>query len=198
MKDTDIEEFTKSLTITAAIFKENTTPDILRMYFEILKKYELTDIKKALIQHVESSKYFPRPAEIIALIKPQESIEDKANKAWNLLLKAIARHGYYDSVQFEDKAIHSCIRAMGGWMQVSDREPDTWMHKDFVNFYQSYYHSVHADRVSGMIEKQNGRANLAYIPNDSEPKIMQQLEPAHTIKSIVGINKIGNVLKSVN
>lgn len=195
MKESDIEEFTKALTITAALFKESNTPEMIKLYFEILKKYEIEDIKWALRQHLETSKFFPKPAELIAFINKPESIEDKANKAWNLLLKSIGRYGYYDSVQFEDKIIHSCVRAMGGWMQVSDREPDTWMHKDFVNFYKSYQNTTHPDKVTGMIEKQNGRATLAFVPNDTEAKIIEYLKPAHEIKSLSGVNKIGNILQ---
>lgn len=195
MKDSDIEEFTKALTITAALFKESNTSEMIKLYFEILKKYKIEDVKRALIQHLETSKYFPKPSELIAFIKAPESIEDKANKAWNILLKAISRHGYYDSVQFEDKAIHSCIRAMGGWMQVSDRVPDTWMHKDFVNFYKSYQNTTHPDKVTGMIEKQNGRVNLAFVPNESETRIIEYLKPAHEIKSLAGANRIGKILQ---
>jgi hypothetical protein len=109
---------------------------------------------------------------MIELIKPVMPIEAKANKAWVLLLKAINKHGYYDSVEFEDKTIHSCIRAMGGWLAVSDRAPDTWMHKDFIGFYKSYFNrNSEAGSIAGMIEKQNGRVTLAYIRNDSTETI---------------------------
>lgn len=196
MDNKDLPEFSKIMAVLTTTYDRRTSEELLGIYYDILKQFGIEEIKNAVCEHIQTNKYFPKPSELIALIKPPESIEDKANKAWILLLKAIAKHGYYDSVQFEDKIIHTCIRAMGGWMQVSNREPDTWMHKDFIGFYQSYcYATSHADIVSGIIEKQNGRVTLAYIPNDGEPKIIQQLQPAHTITPLSGLNKIGNVLK---
>lgn len=185
MTKENLPEFLKIITTLSAVYDKNVSEELYDIYFESLKDFDIDEVKNAAGICVKTSKFFPKPAEIIALIKPVEGLDDKANKAWNLLLKAISRYGYYDSVQFEDVVIHSCIRAMGGWMQVSDRQPDTWMHKDFVDFYKSYfYNSTHPDKIAGMIEKQNGRVNLAFIPNNTEPKIIQHLQPTNTIRPI--------------
>lgn len=168
MDNKDLPEFSKVMAVLSTTYEKTTSEELLSIYYDVLKQFPLDDIKSAVGNHIQTSKFFPRPAEIIALIKPLETIEIIADKAWNQLLKAISKHGYYDSVQFEDKVIHSCIRSMGGWMQVSDREPDTWMHKDFVNFYKSYYGSYsQEEHACGLIEKQNGIFNVAKIRDDS-------------------------------
>lgn len=177
MDNKDLPEFSKVMAVLSTTYEKTTSEELLSIYYDVLKQFPLDDIKSAVGNHIQTSKFFPKPSEIIALIKPLETIEIIADKAWNQLLKAISKHGYYDSVEFVDKVIHSCIRAMGGWLLISDREPDTWMHKDFVNFYKSYYNSQnHADRICGWIEKNGGLFNVATIGdtiaiNDYSPQL---------------------------
>ena len=193
MNNIDVPEFAKIMAAMGVTYDKEISEELTNIYYEVLKEFSLTDIKRAMSIHLKESKFFPKPSEIIERIKSPETIEMKADKAWNQLLKATSKHGYYDSVEFIDKVIHSCIRAMGGWLLISDREPDTWMHKDFVNFYKSYYNSPnHTERICGWMEKNGGQFNVAKIGDTItlgkyEPNGMPGL-------SVRGINRIGNVL----
>ena len=164
MKSGEIIGFSKTMAMLAVAYDKEVSKELNSLYFEVLKKYEIDEIKSAIVKHLESSKFFPKPSEIIELIKPKESLCDKAELAWLKLLNAISRHGYYDSVEFDDPVIHSCVRAMGGWCSVSDRLQDTWMHKAFKEFYNSYANKPdHPLRVVGHLESAGGKYAVSYL-----------------------------------
>jgi len=49
--------------------------------------------------------------------------------------KAIVSVGAYQSVQFDDPAIHSCIELMGGWSELCATRTDElkWKQKEKIN-----------------------------------------------------------------
>ncbi len=151
------KEFAKALTATATLYNHPVTTEVIKIYFEVLKQFKVEDIKKALLKHIQTSKFFPKPSEIIEIIAPKKDLNLNAEIAWNSLLEGITSHGYYYSVQFDDPIIHSVIRSMGGWQKVSDREQDNWMHKDFIETYKILSKKdSHPESITGFIESKNG------------------------------------------
>lgn len=79
----------------------------------------------------------------IADIKKQigGSSDERAIAAWQLVKKAIERHGYYDSVRFPSPAFHVVIEQMGGWQRLgqewhslSEKELE-FRGKDFIKLF---------------------------------------------------------------
>lgn len=169
MELSDMKGFCEFMVVVGEIYSTEINEVKIQVYFNCLKIYNIEQIKEAFNTHIKNSKYFPKPSEIIEYIEPKKDIEVIVNKAWLKLLKGIDKYGYYDSVVFDDPVIHSCINAMGGWMKVSDREQDTWMHKDFAEFYKSYKDKLyHHEKVCGAIELQSGRYEIGYIGEDDK------------------------------
>ena len=64
--------------------------------------------------------------------------EDQAAAAWAMVLKAMPKWGYYDSVKFPDPAIHYAIAQMGGWARLCSTmtdETEPFRKKDFAGYY---------------------------------------------------------------
>lgn len=104
--------------------------------FEELASYPLERVREAVRDHCRSEKFFPMLADIVTRIEGRA--EDRAAAAWALVLRAIGRFGYYDSVRFPDPAIHYAISQMGGWRYLSEHltaESAPFRAKDFARFF---------------------------------------------------------------
>ena len=165
------KEFATALTVVAALYNHSISSEVMKIYYEVLKQFEIKDIKKALARHVETSKFFPKPSEIIEIINPPEDLDLKAEGAWLKLREGIREHGYYNSIEFDDPVIHSVIRSMGGWPRVSDREQDTWMKKEFIDTYKILLRKdSHPERILGVLESMGGRHTSGRIGDFLENK----------------------------
>lgn len=80
---------------------------------------------------------FPVPADWLAACGVSDS--DLAQTAISAVKWAISRHGAYDSVAFNDPALHSTIRRFGGWTAVCEWTETDWgmKTKQFVECYLS-------------------------------------------------------------
>lgn len=202
MGKSEMKNLSNVLIATAGLYGTNLPPGAVLLYIESLKDFEYKDISKAMSDHIRESKFFPKPAEIIERLKPALNKTDKANTAWLQLLKAKRDYGYYNSVVFDDVVIPQCIRAMGGWLKVSDRDADTWMHKEFVGLYESYYKQCktepEAGYVAGFLEANGGRYTTAHIggKNDGMEKIEKSNNKSLTAPAGINrFNEISNILE---
>ena len=199
----EMKNLSNVLIATAGLYGTNLPPGAVLLYIEFLKDFEYKDISKAMSDHIRESKFFPKPAEIIDRIKPALNKTDKANTAWLQLLKAKRDYGYYNSVVFDDVVIPQCIRALGGWLKVSDRDADTWMHKEFVGLYESYSKqckpALESGYVAGFLEANGGRYATGHIGGASDG--MEKIEKSNnkSLTASAGINRfkeISNILEN--
>lgn len=143
-----------------------------------IKAYEigLAGLPIAAIEHaarraIAERRFMPVPSELRELAGVM-SPEDRAILAWGAVAKAVARHGYYDSVDFDDKIINAAIRNLGGWTEIAVRfneEEEKWARKDFERVYISMMRSgVNAEHIgylSGFFEQDNrGRGFEDHVP----------------------------------
>lgn len=104
--------------------------------FEELIQYPLEPVREAVRDHCRAEKFFPMLADIVARIEGRA--EDRAAAAWAMVLRAMGRFGYYDSVKFSDPATHYAIGQMGGWRYLSEHltaESAPFRAKDFARFF---------------------------------------------------------------
>jgi len=94
--------------------------DALAMMFVILSGYSFEQVKRAVFQHFKTKdgKFFPTPAHITAIIEGDDG--DRAEMAWRAFLRAVEKHGGYESVRFTKPAFHYAIRELGGWQKIND------------------------------------------------------------------------------
>ena len=122
--------------------KGNLTREALDLYFDVMQDYSIEQVKQAVEAHLHGAegRYFPTPSHLISQI--QGSSTERAYYAWRVLLKALEKYGYYDSVRFPDPAYHYAITLLGGWMAVSEEFMDlsdkelAFRRPEFVSLYQ--------------------------------------------------------------
>jgi len=136
MQKSDFKAFAQLMTATAETLGYPKLSVMgLELFFRVLESYSFEEVKAALANHIKTSPYMPKPADIIGQL--EGTAKDKAAEAWACVVKAIRDHGSYASVKFDDPAIHYAIDRMGGWiklcMMTHDEEP--FRAKDFQEHY---------------------------------------------------------------
>lgn len=119
---------------------KEVTREQLVAYESALHEFDPRDVTLACAQLSTTVKWMPAVAEIIQQIEGVAmcSIEDAAEQAFDVVSLTVSRVGAYKHVDFDDRAVNSAIRSMGGWPQLCDqptRAFDKWLRKDFVAAY---------------------------------------------------------------
>jgi len=136
MQNKDFKKFMALLALVADTYGQpRLSEDAVKLYFKVLSDYSLDDVSKAIMEHLKLSPYMPKPADIIRII--DGTAEDRANEAWYHVLKAIQQYGHYESVQFDNPAIHYAIERMGGWQKLCQltEEELPFRERDFIKHY---------------------------------------------------------------
>jgi hypothetical protein len=110
--------------------------DVLRqLYWKALEPFTDEQCKKAFNDVILSSRFFPKPIDIIEKIKGTQS--NRATEAWIQTLTAIRRIGTYRSVKFSDPVIHAVIEFMSGWPEMGNIlvDDEKWKQKEFERLY---------------------------------------------------------------
>ena len=126
MIEKDKEQFLSCLVGAAEIIGRDLSPQAIKLYWEILKKYDIEDVVKGFMSHAsnpDTGQFMPKPADIIKAI--DGGGESRAMQAWTKVEKAVRLVGPYESVVFDDPVIHQVISDMGGWIgfgSIQDKE----------------------------------------------------------------------------
>jgi hypothetical protein len=117
------------------------TEYILNAYLEDLSEFSILDIKKAVSTHRKISSFMPKTADIIQIISPKHSVQEKAEIAWGYVYEAIHTADIYTSFTFLDGTIRAVIHYMD-WelMSSCSEEQLVWVKKDFISRYLAYFH----------------------------------------------------------
>lgn len=141
-----------------AFDKDVSSKVLIELYYSVFKKYPDEIFKAACTKAIQTLRFFPKVAEIIEII--EGSAEDRAMLAWQSVMDAIACHGYYQSVVFEDTAIFQCIEDMGGWMHLCEQTERElgFLAKDFTRLYKIHAQGPRQDaqKLIGFFEAENG------------------------------------------
>lgn len=162
--DRDGEAFTRLLELVGEITDVSVSAARTTMYFGALKQYDYAIVQAAINQHIATSKYFPKPADLRDIIEGTEAEQD--SNRWLALDEAIRKVGVWQSVIVADPVMaEAIIRVWGSWIAlcVFRNENDEFLwnskRKDFVAAYRiaSKYPRRNADPVllAGHCERQN-------------------------------------------
>ena len=69
MNNVEVREALEMATIAYQTEKE-VTESLVAVYCLVLQEFNEEEIKKAFFRHLQTSKFFPRPADIAIIIKP--------------------------------------------------------------------------------------------------------------------------------
>jgi hypothetical protein len=159
MRPNEFREFVAVMGAAAETLNQpKLTPLGLRTAFAILQGYPLESVKAAVQQHLRESPFMPKPADIVKYI--EGTVEDRANIMWGHVVKAIRKYGHYESIRFDDPAIHYAIDRMGGWQKLCGilEEELPFREKDFIAHYRRGMKATWEDvpkRFIGEIELRN-------------------------------------------
>jgi len=161
MQSSDYEKFCEVMSLLSEVYKRELSQMTYKAYWEVLKDLDIDTFTKNATNHLKASKFFPTPSDL------RNDIDEKdlAIFAWEKLLKAIEVAGYYESVDFQDKVIHSVVDLMGGWKDISIRELTDWDRKTFCEFYGTLSKKkTHPEYLVGEHElHNNGRGFKEFI-----------------------------------
>lgn len=175
MQKNERAEFVLLIEALAAAFRAETTQAFLEGYWLGLEDLELKAVKHAVVSAMRQCKFLPSMAELRELAGMMVSA-DRALVAWAAFRKALNRHGYYDTVRFDDPILNATVRNLGGWIQVSV-ETEEMSTREFETFYRKKFEQIYAafcrrgprpddmKPLMGFTEQENLR--LGYDPFDS-------------------------------
>lgn len=163
------QEFDAALTALCELHGKELSVAFYKLYKQaLLSRLTLAEAIKAITVAFSSKTYgFPKPAELIELVKPQNDSE--ALIAWETLEQTIRCQGAYASVLFIDARISRVVVAMGGWIEVCKWRIDE-MHfrrQEFMKLFKAAGQAERNDQqvLPGIIELENrARGYLADIP----------------------------------
>jgi len=136
-------EIAKLLTMTAALYDKELNEMLLELFYNALDGFELERIKAAFTQHVKRSRFFPKPADIIEIMRGTgDDLESRAIQQANLVWCSIASVGHGATVLFKDPVTNAVVeQCFGGWCQLAGESKERelkWFLKDFEKYFRVY------------------------------------------------------------
>jgi hypothetical protein len=170
MQSSDKAAFKELLTAALSFYRQDVTPFSLDVWWCACERFELEQVRKALTAHAmdtERGQFAPKPADVIRVL--QGTHTDRALMAWGKVYEAMSAVGAYQSVVFDDPAIHSAIEDMGGWPEMcrGKIEALSFTQRRFCETYRAYaLRPGHAypPRLVGVFEAENRLKGYAVRP----------------------------------
>ena len=186
----DKKKFGQYMTALSETFDKEISTVLSKVYWNALDQYTDEQFENAVNTAIVKCKFFPKPAELIELVSGDQG--ERSLLAWEKVRKAIVGVGAYQSVQFDDPAIHSCIELMGGWPELCMTRQDElkWKQKEFESAYRVMSKQRnHPEKLCGIVEVQNNaRGFIREIPAPvmigERGKIKQLESPKANLKAI--------------
>jgi len=157
----DKEFFGKQMVEFLAIFKNYKADDsTLEIYYQRLKEISESDFQQGINSIINNVTSIYPDTNFVSLVRDQlrEDMKDTVMTAWEKAFKAIGLVGAYNSVKFDDPAIHSTIDLMGGWVLFCAMTDDEikWKQKEFADIYRGMHKkSSHSMLLQGKVEQNN-------------------------------------------
>lgn len=112
-----------------------------QVWWQACAGFELERVTKAFSGHLmdaERGQFMPKPADIVRLLDGTRT--DRSLIAWGKVFDAMRSVGAYQSVAFDDAAIHAAVEDCGGWTQMCRGKLDElpFLQKRFCDAYRAY------------------------------------------------------------
>lgn len=119
MRVADKPAFAALLTDAMAFYRQDVSAFALSVWWAACESFDLDQVRKALTAHAmdaERGQFAPKPADLVRQLAGTST--DRSLMAWSKVHQAMQRVGAYNSVVFDDPAIHAAIDDAGGWPAV--------------------------------------------------------------------------------
>lgn len=113
----------------------------VQVWMEAFKGFDHEQVSKAFSAHLmdaERGQFMPKPADIVRQLQGTKT--DRSLLAWGKVLEAMQKVGAYQSVVFDDPAIHAAVQDIGGWISMCRTETKelSYLEKRFCDSYKAY------------------------------------------------------------
>lgn len=125
MQPADRAAFVGLLTQALGFWRQDTSDFAIGVWWQACQPFDLDQVRSALTEHAmdpERGQFAPKPADFVRLLHGTQG--DKAMVAWGKVLTAMRSVGAYQSVVFDDAAIHAAVEDLGGWPTICRSELD--------------------------------------------------------------------------
>ena len=141
MKREDFRRFGLALAACAELYGKTVSEGAMSLWWQALERFDIDQVERAFraaVEDAESGQFMPRPADLIKRLEGTRT--DRALIAWGKVMDAICRVGAYQSVVFDDGAIHAAIEDMGGWTHLcrSNEDELPFLQKRFCDLHRAY------------------------------------------------------------
>jgi len=184
------ENFRKALITFAKLYGREMDDDLMRLYWEAIKTIPDADFSKICAEIAASFKPttacpFPTPAHFLELTGQHgDAAAQLAIAAIKTALKVV---GTYQSVDFEDRAIHATVEAFGGWVALGQWDLKEWdiNHARVAAYYKAAQtQDSGPDHLTGLLEAQNSGQYDKFIEPPVKVKRMLEIGPGKEVKQI--------------
>jgi hypothetical protein len=170
MKASEKAQFAELLTDALAFYRREPSKFALSVWWQACQPFDFEQVAKALTAHAmdpERGQFPPMPADIVKHLQGTQT--DRSLIAWGKVLDAIQRVGAYQSVVFDDGAIHATIEDMGGWVKLCRSNTDELPHlqRRFTETYRAYARRPdmpYPPRLTGAHEQANALTGKSVAP----------------------------------
>lgn len=170
--------FLENFALLEMLYGKKMQDEVTALYWNILKAISDEDFKQ-IVNHVvthfkpSSQCPFPSPAHFADLIL--ENDISALSSAITEVRKAISKHGPYQSVSFNDPALHDVILRYGGWIELCNWTNEDWRIKEraFLDAYKAAKTCNNGpEYLPGITENENSLTNFTrFIPAPVQVKI---------------------------
>ena len=97
----DKETFVRILAGAGKLYDKEIDKEIMEMWLSFFKDNKTEEFKKAMNEHIKTSRYFPTVADIKEKIYELNNSNESDTELWEKLLRAIRNSSYHSEEEFE-------------------------------------------------------------------------------------------------
>ena len=168
MQATEYPKFLEVLTGVHDFYGKELSEFAGQVWLDACKGFELGQVTKALSAHLmdpDRGQFMPRPADLVRQLGGTQA--DRSLVAWGKAFEAMGRVGAYQSVCFDDPAIHAAIEDLSGWAKCCQDEHIDHLQRRFCDFHRTHSKregSPYLAKLLGLHELQNRTAGKPSAP----------------------------------
>ena len=160
MTDEDKRDFWTLVKGVHSFYSQDVSEFAAQIWWNAMRGYSIEQVRKAFNAHAadpKSGAFMPKPADLIRVLDGTQ--DDRSALAWSKVFGAIQRVGSYQTVVFDEGAIHAAIEDLGGWPKVCATKMDElpFVEKRFCAAYRAHLKacSQYPARLVGIVDQTN-------------------------------------------
>lgn len=158
-------ELVELITEVLAFYGDDVSRFALLVWLQACEGRSVEEVRRALGRYAtdpERGHFAPKPADLVRELQGTQT--DRSLLAWGKVYEAIRHVGAYESVVFDDPAIHAAVEDVGGWVAICRSSVDELPHlqRRFCAGYKAYAQRPdmgHPPRLIGEFEAINRTNN---------------------------------------